>query len=133
MGDAVFEHSPMTRERAIELIEHPVMIDQATLAEASFLRRLLSPSFDTVIDMILGRQSPDSDSEVNVTSPKLSRKSYANLRSVADMDGWGDDEVLAVIDDYLDPVLMPHFAYYGKIISGNAWRRFRLRRRNSGK
>lgn len=62
LGDAGFEQSLLTRERAIELMDHPVMINHASLAEIRALRRLLGPPgepFDAMIDLMLGRKVQD--------------------------------------------------------------------------
>jgi hypothetical protein len=128
LEDAVFERSALTRKRAIELVGHPVMLKFASLEEASFLRRLLGPSFDVMIDMTLDRSN-----SMPRQGRKLSASSYSNLRSVAEMEGWSDVEIIRLVDEHLNPALSPRFVYYSSTISGDDWRRLYRRLKSIGR
>jgi hypothetical protein len=131
LSEAVFEHSALTRERAMELMGHPVMINYASVAEVRFLRRILGASFDALIDMTLDREIPKPKPAAKMAR-KLAAKSYSNLRSAAEVEDWSDDEVLRLIDEHLDPALSPRFAYYSNAVSGDDWRRIYRQLKSSG-
>jgi hypothetical protein len=131
MEDAVFDESPLTREQAVEFVENPVMISRASLEETRFLWRLLGPSFDTIIDMVLARRNSEPRTAINEKDRELSSQSYANLRSVAMIGGWSRKEVLRLIDEYLNPTLSSQFVYHGSTVSDNDWRRLRSNIRRS--
>ena len=57
------------------------------------------------------------------TDRTLSAKSYWNLWSVAEVEGWGESIILRLIEEYLSPAPTPQFAYYSNVVSGNEWRR----------
>ncbi len=133
LDDTAFGQSPLTRERAIELMDHPVTMPQASMVEMRILRGLLGPVFEVVIDVVLGRAGPDFTPPVSLADRKLTAESYSNLRSVADMEKWSEPEVLTLIDEYMDPELSPHFVYHSSVVSGDDWRRLRKRLRRSGR
>jgi hypothetical protein len=131
MEDAAFERTDLTRERALELMSHPVMIDYASLAEARVLRRLLGPSFDAMVDISLERESPKPKSATKIAR-RLSSMSYANLRSAAQLECWSDFEILRLIDEHLNPALSPRFVYHSSTVSGDDWRRLYRRLESLG-
>jgi hypothetical protein len=123
LGDAVFEQSLLTRERAIDLMDHPVMINHASLAEIRALRRLLGPPgepFDAMIDLMLGRESAGSHLSV-AGCRELSAQSYSNLCSAAEMEGWNGDDILDLIDAHLNPDLSPQLVYHSSTVTGDDW------------
>jgi hypothetical protein len=128
LGDAVFERSILTRKRAMDLLGHPVMLRYASLEEISFLRSLIGPSFDVMIDMTLDRANA-----MPKPGRKLSAESYSNLCSTAELEGWSDVEVLRLVDEHLNPVLSPRFVYHASVVSGDDWRRLYRRLKSSGR
>jgi hypothetical protein len=56
------------------------------------------------------------------TDRTLSTKSYWNLWSVAEIEGWDEPIILRLIEEYLSPAPSPQFACYSNVVSGNEWR-----------
>jgi hypothetical protein len=124
LHSSAFDASTLTRERASELMAHPAMINNATVAELRALRRLIGPVFDAVIDANIERPRPQSATTAGL---QITPRSYANLRSVAQVKGWSDATVLRLIEARLNPALSPLHVYHSSTVSGDDW--IRLHRR----
>ena len=62
---------------------------------------------------------------------ELSSESYSNLLSVAEMEGWDRETILALIDEFRYPTLDPDLVYHNVTISGSDWRRLYIWLRQS--
>lgn len=124
-----FEQSFLTRERAIELLSHPVMIDHASHVEVRALRKLLSDRLDPVLRTLAGNSTtyqPDSRQSQQGASG-LSPQSFANLKSVAQADDWSDTVVLRLISEHLATRTRAGHAYRNSRVSGSDWRHLHTR------
>lgn len=118
-----FEQSPLTRERALELLDHPVMIDHASHTEGRALRRLLGHRLDPVLQVLRGATTYSHNSDQDMRGAGgLSAQSLANLQSVAQVEGWTDAEVLRLISDHLSAPVRAGYAYRNSKVSGSDWR-----------
>jgi hypothetical protein len=133
LDDRVFERSLLTLERTMELLEHPVLFNQASQAEMREFRRLLGSTGDTMIDATLGRRMRKAGSFMPVPAGRgLSAESYSNLLSVANAEEWSDARVVRLVEEYLSPALPAHLRYRDDPVSGAEWRRLNGRVFGSG-
>ena len=134
LDEEAFEQSFLTRKRALELLNHAVMVDHASYAEGRALRRLLGDRLDPVLRALEGattylsgeRRSPQS-------ANGLSAQSFANLQSMAQVEGWTDAEVLRLITEHLRVRARAGYAYRNSMVSGSDWRQLYRRIFGSGR
>jgi hypothetical protein len=120
---AVYEASGLTHERVTQMLYHPVMMNSASFAEGRVLRNLLGEHMDPLLDMLLGRQTYGNQAEqTSRLDRRLSLKSFANLESVAQIDGWTDAEIRQLISFHLDPAIPHKHLHYSTTVSGSEWR-----------
>jgi hypothetical protein len=133
LDSGVFKRSLLTLARAGELLDQPVLLNHASLAEMRELRRLLGAIGDALIDAALCRRMNTADPFMAVRAGRrLSPESYSNLLSVAGVEEWSDARVVRLIEEYLNPTLPAHLRYRDDPVSGAEWRRLHERVFGSG-
>jgi hypothetical protein len=126
-----FGRSLLTSARAGELLDHPVLLNHASLGEARELRRLLGATGDALIDAALDRTT-DKTGPFPRVGTGLSADSYSNLLSVASTDEWSYTRVVRLVEEYLSPTMPVPVRYRDNTVSGAEWRRLNERIFGSG-
>lgn len=118
LGEALYKQSDLSRLRALEILDHPVMLSQASVAEVLALRRLPGNPLGTLLDHIFG----NSSHYVSAERPSaLSAESFANLESAARLGGWGEVVVLRLIKEQLRTTVAPGYVNRGSGVSKDDW------------
>jgi hypothetical protein len=130
----VYEQSLLTQERALEILDHPVMIDHASHAEGRALRGLLGDRLDPLLRVLGGATAYPHGADQSLRASRgLFTQSFANLQSVARLEGWTDTEVLKLISDHLRAPARAGHAYRSSMVSGGDWQQLYMRTFGSGR